>query len=165
MDKKVITLILILFSSISLRAQISVGGGLVYGTEIENIGISVNGLYEVNETWKAAPTFTYFLEKNYVNWSVLDLDAHYNLTEIENIGNLYALGGLSFTFWSWDDSYNWGIPGLDLNGTEVGVNLGMGIRKNINEKLFLTPEIRYTLGDADYLRISIKIFFSLDHSK
>ena len=66
MNKKVITLILILFSSISLKAQISVGGGLVYGTEIENIGISVNGLYEVNETWKAAPTFTYFLEKNYV---------------------------------------------------------------------------------------------------
>ena len=49
MNKKVIILILILFSSISLRAQISVGGGLVYGTEIDNIGISINALYEVNE--------------------------------------------------------------------------------------------------------------------
>ena len=162
MNKLFITLIFTFLISLGLKAQISIGGGLVYGTEIENIGISINGLYEINESWRAAPTFTYFLKKNYVNWSVLDLDAHYNFTEIENLGNLYALGGLSLTFWNWDNDFNWGIPGLDLNGTEFGINLGVGLYKKINEGLILTPELRYTLGDADYLRLGVKLFFSLD---
>lgn len=89
---------MVVFSFSEAKAEMSLGAGIVYGTNINNIGIGVNGKYVINETWSAAPSFTYFLKKNMVNWSSLDLDANYNFTEIENLGKLYAIGGLNMTF-------------------------------------------------------------------
>ena len=80
---RIVICFVILFSFSEAKAQISAGGGIVYGTDINNIGISLNGNYEINEKWSAAPSFTYFLKKDYVTWSALDLDANYQLTEIE----------------------------------------------------------------------------------
>jgi opacity protein-like surface antigen len=146
-----------------LNAQISVGGGLVYGTDIDNIGITVNGLYEIDDNWGAAPSFTYFLEKDYVNWSVLDLDGNYTFTEVEKIGKIYGLAGLSLMFWKVDFGQEYEtIFDLKDNGTELGLNLGGGFKMEISESLILAPEIRYTIGDADYLRIGAKILFALN---
>ena len=37
----------------------------------------------INESWAAAPAFTYFLKNDYVTWSTLDLNAICQITEIE----------------------------------------------------------------------------------
>ncbi|SHF65136.1 hypothetical protein SAMN05444274_10758 [Mariniphaga anaerophila] len=149
-------------------AQISVGPGVVFGTDINNIGFSVNGKYDFNEKWSAAPSFTYFLKKDFVNWSALDLDANYQLTQIENIGGLYALGGLNFTFWKikYEYDYDLGEYGdfagtLDGTGSDVGLNLGLGLNIPAGEKLAIAPEVRYTLGGANYLRLGVKVMFGL----
>ncbi|WP_346854456.1 outer membrane beta-barrel protein [uncultured Draconibacterium sp.] len=147
------------------QAQISVGGGLWYGSDISSIGISVNGKYAFNEKWSAAPAFTYFLEKDYVKWSALDFDANYAITDIENVGSLYGIGGLSVTFWKVDfgDTFGMGDYGIDLDasGSDVGVNLGLGLNVMASEKLAIAPEIKYTISDGGYLRIGAKILFGL----
>lgn len=145
-------------------AQISVGGGIVYGTDINNIGISVNGKYEFNEKWSAAPAFTYFLKKDYVNWSALDLDANYQITELENIGGLYAIGGLNMTFYK--IKYDFGFGGYgsssgSVTGSNTGLNLGLGLNVPVSEKFMIAPEIKYSISSGSYLRAGVKIMFGI----
>ena len=151
------------------QAQISVGGGLWYGSDINAIGISGNGKYAIDESWSAAAGFTYFLEKDYVKWSALDFDANYNITELENVGSLYGIGGLNITFWSIDydggtiDMGEYGSYDLDLDasGSNVGLNLGLGLNIAASDNLAIAPEIKYTVSDGGYLRIGAKILFGL----
>lgn len=164
----VIILLVVVFSFSEAKAQISVGGGIVYGTDINNIGFSINGKYEINEDWSAAPSFTYFLKKNYVKWSALDFDANYQIIDIEKVGGLYALGGLNLTFWGIDtkrsgldkfaDYYGGSI---DTNTTDIGLNLGVGLNYTLTEKLAIAPEMKYTLGGVNYFRIGVKVLFGL----
>jgi hypothetical protein len=152
------------FSSFQASSQISAGGGIVYATDINNIGISANGKYQINETWSAVPTFTYFFKKNGITWSALDLDANYNITEIENLGSLYALGGLNMTFFKWKYDADFGEFGDfsgSASGSDAGVNIGAGLNIAKNEKFAIAPELRYTLGGANYLRVGVKIMFGL----
>lgn len=148
---------ILMFTFAEASAQISVGPGVVYGTDISSIGFSVNGKYDVNQKWAAAPSFTYFLKKNNLSWYALDLDANYQLTEIENFGGLYAIGGLNMTFYKFDLD----IPGFgDASGSDFGVNLGLGLNIAASEKMTLAPEIRYSIGSG-YLRAGVKVMFSL----
>lgn len=165
--KKILTAVICLLVVLSFseaKAQMSAGAGIVYGTNINNVGFSVNGKYEFSEKWSAAPAFTYFLKKNYVNWSALDLDANYQLTKLENIGGLYAIGGLNMTFYKIKYDFDFGEYGSSsgsATGSDAGVNLGLGLTVPAGEKLSIAPEIKYTLGGANYLRIGVKVLFGL----
>jgi hypothetical protein len=151
------------------QAQISVGGGLWYGSDISSLGISANGKYAIDENWSAAASFTYFLEKDYVKWSTLDFDANYNITEIENLGSLYGIGGLAVTFWSINydggtvDMGEYGSYDLDLDASasDIGLNLGIGLNIVASDKFAIAPEMRYTISDGGYFRIGAKILFGL----
>jgi hypothetical protein len=170
------------------NAQISAGAGVVYGTEINNIGFSAHGNYEFNEQWSAAPSFTYFLKKDYVNWSSLDLDVNYQLTEIDNLGSLYAIGGLNMTFFKikydlgdygdfdygdydygdygdelgdFADLVGYGSSSDSVTGSDTGLNLGLGMKVAAGDKMNICPEVRYTLGGANFLRIGVKVMFGL----
>ncbi len=160
---KVAICLVVVFSFSEAKAQMSAGGGIVYGTDINNIGISVNGKYEFNEKWAAAPAFTYFLKKDYVNWSALDLDANYQITEIENIGGLYAIGGLNMTFYKIKiDGLSEFMGGDDsVTGSDAGVNLGVGLNLAASEKFVIAPELKYTISSGGYLRAGVKIMFGL----
>ena len=161
---KTLIAIVLFFTVAEASAQMSAGAGIVYGTNISNVGFSVNGKYEINEQWSAAPSFTYFLKKDYVNWSALDLDANYQLTELENIGGLYAIGGLNLTFYKIKYNFDFGEYGSSsgsATGSDAGVNLGLGLNVPAGDNLAIAPEIRYTLGGANYLRIGVKVLFGL----
>ncbi|HPE43012.1 MAG TPA: hypothetical protein PKV88_02935 [Bacteroidales bacterium] len=160
---KSLILAVVLFAAAQLQAQVSAGAGVVFGSDINNIGFSLNGKYSFNESWAAAPSFTFFLKKDYVSWSVLDLDVNYQLTAIENLGGLYAIGGLNMTFWkiSYDDVYDdiWG-GAWDANGSDIGFNLGLGLDVPLSEKVVLAPEVRYTLGGANFFRAGVKLMYA-----
>lgn len=165
---------IVLFSTITkATAQISIGPGIAYGTEINNIGLSLNGKFEINEKFAIAPSFTYFLKKDFVTLSSLGINANYEITKIENTGILYGIGGLGVTFWSIDGrgfiekEYGFQIPagpfsqGYDANTTEIALNLGVGLNIFAGEKMNIAPEIMYTFGDIEYLTIGTKILFDL----
>ena len=161
---KTLVAAILFFAVTEASAQISVGGGLVYGTDINNIGISANGKYEINEKWSAAPAFTYFLKKDYVNWSALDLDANYQLTEIENIGSLYAIGGINMTFYKVKIDADFGEFGdfsSSSTGSNAGVNLGLGLNVPAGDNFIIAPEIKYSISNGSYLRAGVKIMFGI----
>ena len=152
------------FSFNDANAQISIGGGVAYATGISNVGLSVNGEYTINDDWDAAAGFTYFLKKGYLNWSALDLDAHYNFTKA-SFGKVYGIAGLNVLF------ANYKVPTVDLGeygsygggnytSSSVGLNLGIGTKIAMSDKMAIVPEVKYAIGSG-YLQISAKLLFGL----
>lgn len=143
-----------------LNAQFRVGGGLVYGTEIENIGINANGEYKFNDQWAVAPGLTYFLPKDIggldYTWFEFNANARYyfDATSVEP----YVLGGLNFASLSIDypDFYGYG----NTSGTEVGLNLGGGVNFDIGSNVSPYGELRYVIGEADQLVIGGGVRFA-----
>ncbi|NOR75634.1 MAG: outer membrane beta-barrel protein [Draconibacterium sp.] len=152
------------FSFTEAKAQISVGGGLVFGTRINTIGITANGKYEFTEDWSAAPAFTYFIPKDGFTWMALDLDANYKITQFEGIGGLYGIGGLGMTFAHYKveaDLGEFGSYSASGTSTSAGLNLGAGLEIPLSEKMAVSPEMKITIGNGSYFRIGAKIMFGL----
>ncbi len=152
------------FSFSEADAQISAGGGLYYGTGINNIGISIDGKYQFTEEWSAAPAFTYFLKKDGLTWMALDLDANYKFVDLDDVGGLYGIGGLGMTFAHYKIDADFGEYGdFSASGTTstVGLNLGVGLEIPLSEKMAVSPEMKYTISNGGYFRIGAKIMFGL----
>jgi hypothetical protein len=66
------------FDSSKLRA----GGGFFYASEIQNVGLTLNGIYEIDEIWEGSLGFTHIFEKDHVSWNILDLDIPVILTPL-----------------------------------------------------------------------------------
>ena len=142
------------------KAQFTVGAGLGYATDISSLGISANVGYEINETWEATGSYTHFFEKDYVKWSAIDFNANYNISEIENLGKLYAIGGINITTVKLD------IPGFNevfgsSSESNFGVNIGAGLKVDLSEKMILAPEMTYSISSGSYLRIGAKLMFRI----
>ena len=159
----VVIVAVLLFGSIQeTKAQFTVGAGLGYATDISSLGISANVGYEIDETWEATGSYTHFLKKDYVKWSAIDFNANYNISEIESLGNLYAIGGINITTVKLD------IPGLSefLGGNSTsesnfGLNIGAGLKVDLSEKMILAPEMTYSISSGSYLRIGAKLMFRI----
>ncbi len=150
------------FSTTESKAQMSAGGGLWYGTNINSIGISINGKYQFNEEWSADPAFTYFIPKNGLTWMALDLDANYKFMEFDGVGALYGIGGLGITFAHFDWGEYASILGTgSTTSTYGGLNLGAGLEIPLGESMAVSPEMKITIGNATFFRIGARFMFGL----
>ncbi len=147
---KVLLFVMILCVITEANAQTKVGGGVFYASKLENVGISVNGNYFFSDNFSAAPSFTYFFEKDNLNWSMLDLDVNYHFAELD-FATVYGVGGLNVTF----------VEVLGYTGSNTGLNLGLGLAMPLSDAMTLCPEIKYTLGDGDFFRIGLKLLFEI----
>lgn len=43
---------------------------------------------------------------------------------------------------------------------ELGLNLGTGMRYQLSDKIYLNPELKYTVGNASYLSISVGLLYN-----
>lgn len=79
MKRKILTITAVFIFAFALNsmAQTRVGGGLAYGTEIENVGINGNAQFFVKENIAIAPGFVFFFPKDFgivdINWFDIDL--------------------------------------------------------------------------------------------
>jgi len=164
--------VLSVFVSLTTQAQdskIMAGAGLKYATDISTMGIEAKGVYLASDTWEIAPGFTYYFKKNNVNWSTLDFDAHYVFSADESM-TLYGIGGLNVTFWKFkmdgvssgsdefDDMFG-GLSDLDASGSDVGVNIGVGSRFALSDKMYFNADLKYTIGNANYLSAGVGILY------
>ncbi|RKE03641.1 outer membrane beta-barrel protein [Marinifilum flexuosum] len=161
------------FNSKAQDSKVMVGAGLGYATDISNLGIFAKGVYMVNDTWEIAPSFTYYFKKDYTNWSSLDFNGQYVFSANEK-NSFYAIGGLNLTFWKVklessdfgvDDEYLEGVGDLisselESNGSDVGVNIGVGSRFALSDKMYFNADIKYTLGGANYLSMGVGILYN-----
>lgn len=157
MKSFVMTIIAVVLLSLTSMAQFKVGGGLWYGSDINTVGISIDGKYEFTEEWSGSGRYTYFFDSD-INWSSLDFDANYFFYTIEDVGSFYGIAGIDFLFFSYDFEA-FGISG-DVSDTFVGFNLGAGFEYELTDQLDLYPEMRYTFGDGNYFRIGASLLYS-----
>lgn len=166
--KKIILFMLALVLSANVFAQdfditkLRAGGGLVYATDIGNIGINLNAAYSITEEWEGAFAYSHIFRKDYTSFNIIDLDGHYIFHELDEKLSFYGIGGLGFTFWNTkvpSMDLEWGVstPEITSSGTEIGLNLGIGTNYKLSDELNLAPEMRYTIMNGGYFRIGVSV--------
>ena len=174
--KKVILLGMIVLCSMSIvkAQQITVGGGLAFGTDIEKAGITINGQYFFTEKFAAAPSFIfYFPEKNKYTFpgysyeaksSVWEFNADVNYYFYSNdIVKFFGEGGLNITTAKVKvKSTGSGISSQSNSDSEVGINLGVGADFKVAEKILPFVSMKYTVSDFDQLVIRGGVRFLLN---
>ncbi|MDN5216863.1 hypothetical protein QQ020_32630 [Fulvivirgaceae bacterium BMA12] len=126
------------------KAQIKLGGGLAFGTDIETLGISARGLIPVTDVIDVVPNLIYFFPNDLgfdIDQRLFEFngDAHYNF---EGNGTIqpYAKAGLNICFFSIDNPV-----GEEFNETDIGLNLGGGLNFSIGS-VETYGEVKYTIG-------------------
>lgn len=148
--KSIFSLLLVVlsvFATEGLQAQdLRLGGGLVYGSEIDRMGIDLRGDYQLQSNLILVPDFQLFFRRNSgnvrVNWNTINFDFHYLIGVAENF-YLYPLAGLNFTF------YTVKIRDNRDTSTRIGLNLGGGAEYRFTEKIAGFIELKYVVSDAD----------------
>ena len=143
------------------NAQIFIGGGLVFGADIENLGLQANGHFVVNEEKKlrigANLTF-FFPEKTSTavgdittNLFAINVDGHYMFVNAEDL-IMYAIGGLNLSFVNIDAPTITGIGAFDTSASDLGINIGGGVEYTVPFGRAYA-ELKYTVGGFDQLEI------------
>lgn len=159
------TLILIitfLITGISYAQEgtIEIGPGLVYGGQVEQLGIKVDGYYTINEDIRAGADLTYYFPDDLgggvtSNFFTIDLLGNYFLYSKDEL-SAYGLAGLNFAFAS--------VSGNGFSGSnnEVGLTLGGGAEYMMDfGNIFGELRLAGLGGDADQLVIGAGVRFQL----
>ena len=148
--------------STSVKAQIQLGAGLAYGTEVSKLGINLRGTYAINDKFLAAPGFTfYFKDKSVpgssVTFSSIDLDGRYNLFNINDSVDIFPLAGLNI----FRGKVKTDTGTVFRNeGTKAGLNLGLGIQVETLSNLNYFGEYKYTVGGINQSVITAGVLYA-----
>ncbi len=161
--KRLTLVLLIAFVSLGTYAQtfdvsrLRAGAGFVYASDINNLGITFNGVYNLNDIWEGSLGITHIFPNNNFQYTILDFDAHYIFYKANEELNFYGIGGIGFTFGKWDNYYPNGTRYGTTSNTEVGLNIGAGMNYKLTDFLNLAPEVRLTISDGSYARIGATV--------
>ncbi|PHI19123.1 hypothetical protein CEQ90_14520 [Lewinellaceae bacterium SD302] len=157
------SLFLLLFAGFGLTAsaQLSLGGGLGYNLEAEELGINVRGVYGFNETWRGQAGFTYYLAGEGINFSEFNLNANYVFSDNGDGTLIYALAGINFFRVGFDDINVGGIVIDGASSTETGLNIGAGINLGLSDNISVFGEAKYVISDFDGLGLFAGILYNL----
>ena len=134
------TLFLLAGIQFTSNAQLRLGAGLAYGTDVEKLGLQFRGVYTLTDPWRAAADFiTYFDGVSDLSVWELNLNAHYAFIYDEK-KTVYALGGLNYL------KYNYAANSGFGDNSDAGLNLGAGLEIPITPTLEFYAEGRLVLG-------------------
>lgn len=144
--KKILALVCMMMLGMSFaQAQVhqgetAVGANLVYGSEIESMGIGARFQYGVLDQVRAEVGLNYFFEKNHLSWWDVNINAHYLLGLWNEQLYVYPLAGINYTMVDYKGE-------LNEKGEEnhIGLNLGAGIEYELNEHFGVNLEYRHTI--------------------
>lgn len=137
------------------KGDIAVGGNLVYGSGIENLGFGARFQYTIIDHVRAEVGFNYFFKKNYQSMWDANLNAHYLISVYQDKLFLYPIVGLNFSSLSFDEkgaAKEFGAQAEDAHDdiNRFGLNLGAGAQYMITDNFGVTLEYRHTiLKDID----------------
>lgn len=151
MKKGILILIFGLLAASAVTAQSRIGGGLVYGTEIEELGINLNGEFFLKNSLAISPEFNYFFVEGDGSFWTLNGDGHFYLNRSSQ-ASLYALAGLNLATRSFGDNSN----------TELGVNLGLGANLELGGSVTPFAQFKYIFSEFDQAVLSFGIRFDLN---
>lgn len=140
-----------LYAAPAAAEGVSAGGGVVYGTEVEEVGLHLDGYYDLSEQveslW-AGGAFNYFFVGSGLSFWALNFNGQYTLYE-EGPLRAYGLGGINVTRVSVE------VLGVAEGTTEFGLNLGGGAAYRVAEAIDVVGELKYVLSDADQLVVGV----------
>jgi len=152
--KKLTVLFTLIFSLTiisQVNAQIQAGAALMYGSEIEELGLQANGTFNFTGNIRGALDIGFFfaddagdLETSF--WTI-NTNGHYLIPGIPK-ANVYGLAGLNFATTSVEGNTAFGS--IDDSTTELGLNLGGGAELPLGG-VNIFSEVKYVVGDADQL--------------
>lgn len=153
---------IIFFSNTNALAQsdAKVGGGLIYGSEIENLGLRLDGYYPINEKFRAGAALGYFFPEDVVGgditWFEIDFNGNYIFYSEEEM-DFYGLAGLNFLIASFNPD-----QGDSDSDSELGLNLGAGIEYHVDfGSIFGELKFAGVGGDADQLVLGAGVRFGI----
>ena len=132
-------------SASAQEGQKAVGFSLLYGSEIDNVGLGVKGQYNLTDNLRGEAAFDYYLKKD--GWSMWDINA--NMHYLFNVGRkitVYPLAGLGFvnvSFEAGDKDY----VAVKSSKGRLGVNLGGGVDFALTKNISLNGELKYQFID------------------
>jgi hypothetical protein len=145
------------------KGMISGSAGLSYGLDIEELGISVGGLYSLNKDMRVGAEFTYWLysdeEAMGVDYSTsaYEINGHYHYifyNEKELV--IYGIGALGFHIAS--VSIEYAGTKVDESDSEVAIGLGAGFEYSLGG-FSLYAEPKYFISGFDQLKIDAGVRF------
>lgn len=138
----------------------------MYGTEIEQPGIRVDGVYQINEEFRAVADLGFFFpnenefgngNSTTVTWWELNINGNYIFyTNEENNLMAYGIGGLNYLNVNVESD---GQFASSYSDSEIGLNVGVGAEYPL-DFADLFGELKYVLGDADQLNIGAGLRFN-----
>jgi len=160
-------ILLITFFNRQANAQNSIGVGLTFGSEIENVGFTVNGEIFVMDELAIAPDFIYYLGKTNtlvllgttteLKQTLWELNANIHYFFLQGPVDVYGLTGLNYSNVAAEASIQ--VPGFppstsDTSNGDIGINLGGGA--NFKLKANITPfaELKFVVISTDQLVLS-----------
>lgn len=146
------------------EGQIQIGPGLMYGSQIENLGIKVDGYYTIDDQFRAGVDLAYYFPDNNTfgnteittNYFAVNLNGNYIfITEKEFMA--YALAGINIL------SISSSGGGGSASTSETGLNLGAGIEYGLDfGNLFGELKLAGLGGDADQLVLGAGVRFIIN---
>ncbi|MEX0929155.1 MAG: outer membrane beta-barrel protein [Balneolales bacterium] len=148
------------------------GGGLVYGTEIENAGLQLNGYYRLpaNEQIFVGGDLTYFFpdSESFPGGSssqrllAININGQYHFYQENEIG-AYGMGGLNYAMLRFSSEFDDIGDEFDVSETEseIGLNIGAGVEYELDFGL-IYGEIKFVISDFDQLVIGAGVRLPFD---
>ena len=139
--KKIFTLVCALMLGIGVsQAQVgqgetAVGVNLVYGSEIESLGLGARFQYGIIDHLRGEVGFNYFFEHKHTSWWDVNINAHYLVNLFNENFFIYPLAGLNYTMAKFE--------GVETN--HIGLNLGAGVEYEISDHWGVNLEYRHTI--------------------
>lgn len=139
--KKIFTIVCLLMLGVGVgyaqvhQGETAVGAKVVYGSEIESLGLGAHFQYGILDQLRGEVGFNYFFEHNHLSWWDVNLNAHYLVALKNDQFYIYPLAGLNYTMTK--------LAGDEEN--HVGLNLGAGLEYEFNEHWGANVEYRHTI--------------------
>ena len=143
--KKILTLVCVMMLGMGIgQAQVhqgetAAGINLVYGSEIESLGIGARFQYGILDQLRAEIGFNGFFAHNHTSCFDVNLNAHYLVGLWNDQLYIYPLAGVNYTMMKFKDN------GISDEENHVGLNVGGGAEYLIDDHFSAAFEYRHTI--------------------
>ena len=120
------------------QGETAAGVNLIYGSEIESLGLGARFQYGILDQLRAEVGFNGFFEHKHTSWWDVNVNAHYLLGLWNEQLYFYPLVGLNYTMTK---------VKIDHSDEEnhIGMNVGAGVEYELNEHFGVNLEYRHTI--------------------
>ncbi|HLT08232.1 MAG TPA: hypothetical protein VK014_11950 [Cyclobacteriaceae bacterium] len=141
-----------------------IGAQLVYGTEINSLGIGAIAEFPIADRMAISPSLSFYFpnDQGLVKTSAFEINGNLNYIFVEdNSLVFYGIGGLNYTnVRVKTDMSHLGIPNSSASSGDIGLNLGAGANFEVGQSFLPFAEVKYVIGGYDQLVLAAGLKFN-----